>query len=102
MIHARHDYDRFQDPALAEPTLLGDGCSPIGEDEPVMLFRAKDVHFVGILHDYLKRLREDFNKYGGDAENYERMVSALDGHIALARRWQTAHGTKAPDMPEGA
>lgn len=38
MIHARPDYNRFQDPAIDDPSLLGEGSTPIRVDEPVMLF----------------------------------------------------------------
>jgi hypothetical protein len=32
--------------------------TPIPEDEPVFLFRAKDVHALGTIHDYSKRVYE--------------------------------------------
>ena len=46
MIHARSDYDRIQDPAVNDPSLLSEGSTPIGEDEPVFLIRAKDKYAV--------------------------------------------------------
>lgn len=42
MIHARSDYNRIQDPAVDDPSLLSEGSTPIGVDEPVFLLRAKD------------------------------------------------------------
>lgn len=134
MIHARKDYNRFQEPKELMETIyalaaklqsgtladdnelaeidktIGDlnarykvpseGFTPIGEDEPVFLFRAQDVHFKGILNDYIKRLNADFALYGGDQESHDRMVSATDGQIARALAWERAHDVKTPDMPE--
>lgn len=42
MIHARDDYNRIQDPAVDNPSMLGAGSTPIAEDEPVFLIRAQD------------------------------------------------------------
>lgn len=44
MKHAREDYNRFQDPALSDSSLLGKGGTPILKDEPVFLLRAQDKH----------------------------------------------------------
>lgn len=43
MRHAREDYNRFQDPAQKDASLLWVGCTPIAEDEPVFLIRAQDI-----------------------------------------------------------
>ncbi len=43
MKHARADYNRIQDPATHDATLLSDGSTAIGEDEPVFLIRAQDI-----------------------------------------------------------
>ena len=43
MIHARDDYNRIQDPALSDPSLLSNGSTPIAEDEPVFLLRGQDM-----------------------------------------------------------
>ena len=40
MIHARVDYNRIQDPALENPSLLAGNSKPIASDEPVFLLRA--------------------------------------------------------------
>ncbi|HEU4340027.1 MAG TPA: hypothetical protein VFU31_00505 [Candidatus Binatia bacterium] len=42
MKHARPDYDRIQDPALTDSSLLKEGSTPIAADEPVFLLRAQD------------------------------------------------------------
>ena len=43
MKHARPDYDRIQDPAVNDSSLLSEGATPIGREEPVFLLRAQDV-----------------------------------------------------------
>jgi hypothetical protein len=93
MIHAREDYARFQDPATQEPKLLGAGCSPVGEDEPVFLLRGKDKFFVPMLKAYMKLIAADHN-VGYDME------LAIDKHIEYSEWWQSREGTKTPDMPE--
>jgi hypothetical protein len=82
MIHARTDYNRFQDPE-----------GKIGEDEPVILFRAQDKHFIGILRDYLRRLNDD-----PDVEYHMKL--AISEHLVRAQNWQRGHRIKTPDMPE--
>lgn len=42
MKHARPDYDRIQDPALHDSSLLKKGATAIADDEPVFLLRAQD------------------------------------------------------------
>jgi hypothetical protein len=42
MKHARRDYDRIQDPALHDLSLLSNGSTPIAADEPVFLIRGQD------------------------------------------------------------
>lgn len=83
MIHARTDYDRIQDPA-----------GLIGPDEPVMLFRAKDVLLPTLLGKYAELLRLT----GCD----QVMIDSVLEHEALVRRWQRMNGCKRPDMPEDA
>jgi hypothetical protein len=90
--HARPDYNRIQDPALQDPLLLGAGSTPIGEDEPVMLFRAQDRLFISVLHHYAARLQ---NTVGVDPA----MVEAVERQIEAARTWQAEHGCKTPDIP---
>lgn len=90
MIHARRDYARFQDPALENPELLGEGSKPIAADEPVMLFRASDENFIPVLEKY----RDLTWKTSRD------IADAVNAQIDLARKWQREHGTKTPDMPK--
>lgn len=88
MIHARQDYNRFQDPAIDDPALLGDGSTPIGVDEPVMLFRAKDENFIPVLIEYRNMVW-----------NTSRPVADLvNQQIDRARKWQKDNPTKTPDL----
>jgi len=93
MIHARKDYNRIQDPAIDDPSLLGEGCSPIAKGEPVFLLRANDEHFIGALHDYKARLLK------AGMSSRSEMVTTVQAHIERAVAWEASHGTKAPDMP---
>lgn len=88
MVHAREDYNRIQDPALIDASLLGEGCSPIAEDEPVFLLRAKDKHFLTILANYLDYVVSD-----------SIMVEAIEAQIIRAKKWQEKNNTKEHDVP---
>ena len=94
MIHARKDYDRFQDPALADPSLLSPGSSPIAADEPVMLFRAKDYTAPRVLLAYADLL------IAACAERH--MIEAVLRHAVLMLEWQRANPPRLPDMPADA
>jgi hypothetical protein len=96
MVHARPDYQRMQDPALEDPALLGEGSSPIGADEPVMLFRARDKHFVAVLLAYRQLLVGDPDM---QVDKLWPMLTALGQHIVRAKEWQAEHGCKRPDLP---
>jgi hypothetical protein len=92
MKHARADYQRIQDPALEDPSLLAPGSTAISEDEPVMLFRAKDKHFCAVLEHYWRLLVND-----PDAKpDIARYVA---GHMGTALAWQEKNGCKTPDLP---
>lgn len=80
MIHARKDYDPIQDPR-----------NKIAEDEPVILFRAKDKWFLFILWFYILILTIT----GGQKE----MIESLKNHSTLSMDWQKKNKTKHPDMP---
>lgn len=77
MKHARDDYNRIQDPAGLIPA-----------DEPVLLFRAQDKHFVKVARFYQMLVEED----GGD----EKIIEAIGDHVELGRAWPVR---KSPDMP---
>lgn len=96
MKHARDDYNRMQDPALADPSLLGPGSTPIGEDEPVCLFRCQDVHFIPVLRAY----RQMVNTGGGDHDKAMTVIRSIDAHIVRAEAWTDSHPQKLPDLPE--
>jgi len=80
MKHAREDYNRFQDPE-----------NKIPEDEPVMLFRAQDRHFVKVLRHYQDLLEA--------ASNFE-VAKAVGKHIELAKQWRAkpSRVIKEPDL----
>lgn len=94
MIHARKDYNRFQDPALHDSSLLGEGGTAIAEDEPVLLFRAQDKHFEGVIRAYLAMIQED-----RECHSRETICDLLSDHIDRARAWQQANRVKSPDVP---
>jgi hypothetical protein len=91
MLHARIDYNRIQDPALQDPSLLSDGSSPIGEDEPVFLVRAKDAAFNATVMAWM----EAHLDAGGDPA----MHAAMAAHLGRAIAWRKKHGTKVADAP---
>jgi hypothetical protein len=89
--HARSDYNRIQDPAVKDPSLLGEGCTPIGEDEPVFLVRAKDIYAPHMCLDYAARM---------DAIGNVEMAESARRQANLMFEWQQRHGSKAPDLPK--
>lgn len=91
MIHARTDYNRIQDPAVQDPSLLSSGSSPIGEDEPVFLVRAKDAAFVDTVLAWMNAHLDA----GGDPA----MHTAMASHLGRAVSWREKHGTKVADAP---
>lgn len=97
MIHVRDDYNRIQDPASADASLLPEGGTPIGEDEPVFLLRAKDKHFYAVLKYYWCRVYEDDAVRPEIHDDYTRAVSA---HIDRGLAWQARNGCKSPDLGE--
>lgn len=78
MIHAREDYNRFQDPE-----------NKIGQDEPVMLFRAQDIHFLDVLNYYANEL---------EAVNNMQVAKKVREHYKLAKQWRKTHKYKEPDL----
>lgn len=92
MIHARTDYDRMQDPALKDLSLLATGSSPIAEDEPVFLVRASDQAFVTTLEAWAAAHIEA----GGDSA----LAGAVRVHIVKAKVWQKANRCKIADAPD--
>jgi hypothetical protein len=83
MVHARTDYNRIQDPEKL-----------IADDEPVMLFRAKDVIAPAILAKYADLLRT--------LHAAPHMIDCVLAQEAKMRQWQQMNGCKLPDMPEDA
>jgi len=83
MKHARTDYERIQDPWESD--------GGIGRDEPVFLFRAKDVLTPIILARYAELLRQ----HGCQQE----MIDSTLLWEAEVRKWARINGCKLPDMP---
>jgi hypothetical protein len=82
MQHARADYNRR----------IQDSDGKIGKDEPVMLFRAQDRHFLAILERYDELLNSD--------EKSEAPIrKAVRRQIERAKKWGETHPTKTPDVP---
>ena len=71
--------------------LLPKNKKPLGKEEPVMLFRAQDKHFIPLLQAYANMLRND-PKVKSD------IVTEVEGHIRLALEWEKTHSTKTPDL----
>lgn len=94
MIHARNDYNRIQDPALNDPSLLSEGSSAIAEDEPVFLVRASDQAFGDTLVAWMKAHLDA----GGDP----LMTTAVAAHLGKAIAWQERNRRKVADAPAGA
>lgn len=92
MLHARTDYQRIQDPAVTDPTMLGEGSTPIAPDEPVMLFRGQDRLAPLVLIHYAELLT---------AAGKKDMAETVTRHAIRMTDWQHANGSKTPDMPEG-
>jgi hypothetical protein len=117
MIHAREDYNRFQEPdelieiirklyplaqydaeldeqltslLSAYDQTLALRKNPIGIDEPVMLFRAQDENFISVLRFY----REEITSWSG----YDlKIVDQINKHIELTENWKENNKTKQPD-----
>ena len=98
MIHAREDYNRIQDPAADDPTLLREGSTAIGENEPVFLLRAQDENFREMLEHYAYLLER--NAIRRKQQPPEKMIRITWAHADYAEVWQNAHGCKIPDIPE--
>ena len=94
MLHARNDYNRIQDPALHDPSLLSEGSSPIAEDEPVFLVRASDQAFSDTLTAWITA----HIAAGGDPA----MSTAVASHLGKAIAWQERNRRKVADAPAAA
>jgi len=87
MLHARPDYNRIQDPAVEDSSLLSPGSTPIGENEPVFILRAQDITAAAIVREWAA-LNE---KLGGSA-------TAINLAKTQARRMESWHTRKLADM----
>jgi hypothetical protein len=80
MIHGREDY-----------ACIHDAGGIIGEDEPVMLFRAKDKHMLTVMQFYAGLIAADPHGDLGTIEN-------LQTHMKRVQEWQSENGCKRPDV----
>jgi hypothetical protein len=111
MQHARPDYNRIQDPALRDPSLLAPGSTPIGSEEPVFLIRGKDEIAPAAVRGYVSLLRasaDELEDIEGIAESREAslraatlrdMADVIERHASAMEAWQGVNGRKLPDMP---
>ncbi len=88
MKHARVDYNRIQDPALFDPSLLAPGTTPFAEDEPVFVLRAKDASAPATLRHWAT-LQPKGSKSAALA-----LVQAKE-----MEAWQAVNGYKYADLP---
>jgi len=79
MIHAREDYNRIQDPS---------GLIP--DEEPVFLLRATDRAAPCAIEAWAREAA----RIGASQE----IVDMAMGHAKYMEAWQTAHGSKVPDL----
>ena len=93
MIHARSDYNRIQDPALFDPSLLSPGSTPIGKNEPVFLIRARDADAPAVVREWAEK---NYERTGDETLYYHVMDWANQ-----MEEWQTFYGCKPADAPEG-
>lgn len=90
MIHARVDYNRIQDPALENPSLLAGNSKPIASDEPVFLLRAGDLTAAALVDAWA-----DLNEgLGGDIH----AIAMARAHAIKMRAWPLR---KLADVPKG-
>lgn len=100
MRHARDDYNRIQDPALHDPTLLSPGSTSIGEDEPVFLIRAKDICAPIAVRAYADLVRMAA-KSTVDVDAQRRaliLANVADDWAFYMESWQYHHSVKLPDL----
>lgn len=90
MIHAREDYNRIQDPAVEDHTLLGKGSTPIGVNEPVFLVRAQDKHAYKAVLAYTEAISQDPNVD-------PKMVAVCATWATEMQLWEG--DKKSPDIP---
>jgi hypothetical protein len=88
----RLDQKRYAELATVEAAKEADPAGEVGEDEPVMLFRAQDELFCEVVAFYRQRHRE---KYGAETLDIQQ---ACQDHIRRAEAWRKTHPTKRADL----
>ena len=91
MIHARSDYDRIQDPAVSDPSLLSEGSTPIGDDEPVFLIRASDQAFADAVAAWMVAHI--------NADGDPKVAMSVAKHLGNAITWQEKNRRELADAP---
>jgi len=121
MIHARPEYNRFQEPdnllkwikKLHRCLQYGENLSDqeemelinvineyddvlklrgsmIAVDEPVLLFRAQDIHFQEVLNHYFLTVQSA-------RKHDKRIIDQLSEHFVKAESWRYINQVKLPD-----
>lgn len=78
--------------AIFSKYAISQDANPIAEDEPVILFRARDYLAPLVLDQYVM-----LNKQIGNVE----MAETVERHAVRMREYQDEHGHKKPDVPLG-
>lgn len=92
MKHARADYNRIQDPAVNDPSLLAPGTNAIADDEPVFILRARDISAPAAV----KQWAFIHQRNGGDRADATLAVE----HARAMEEWADANGgAKVADLP---
>jgi hypothetical protein len=89
VIHAGDDYNRIQDPALRDLSLLRMGCTPIAANEPVFLLRGQDKHAAEVVR-YWAALNEK------DPDHDPKAVGLARAHANLIDAWPLKKTTDVP------
>ena len=91
MKHARADYKRFgPDPALKDPA-LAQGHTPIAEDEPVFLLRAKDPVAAATVRYWIRETRKLLTRDLPPAERAaaKKSLALAEAHSYAMEDWPT-------------
>jgi len=101
--HARKDYNRIQDPAVNDPSLLSEGSTAIAEDEPVFLLRARDVSAPELVRHWADEFKwEAADEHDEDSQEYKDALTVFDAVQEWAvemERWQQKNGYQTATVP---
>lgn len=77
---------------LTARTVVGEGSTPIAEDEPVVLFRAQDKNFLSVLNHFRSLLLNDHDTRAD-------IIESVGTQMERGAAWQAEHGCHTPDLP---